>query len=259
MNFFFSSHSFKWLPLVMVLMSLASCSSKYKIEGTSSVTGLDGKMLYLRSLKGGEWVNVDSAEVVHGLFEMKGVADSARMVTIYMDEEGLMPIVLENGTIKVTIANNELKASGTTLNDCLYAFIDKRNDYETRLGELDSREARMVLDGVNVDEAHAQVAEEGNKLVKEMHEYVIGFIKENYGNVLGASVFMMMCSTLPYPMMTPEIEDVMRTAPASFKDDEMVQEFLSKAKENMKLIEEHQRLEENKIVSARENKSASAQ
>ena len=28
---------------------------------------------------------------------------------------------------------------------------------------------------------------------------------------------MMMCSTLPYPVMTPQIEDIMRTAPLSFK------------------------------------------
>ena len=34
-------------------------------------------------------------------------------------------------------------------------------------------------------------------------------------------------------------------APYSFKDNKLVREFLSKARENMKLIEEHQRLEQN--------------
>ena len=66
----------------------------------------------------------------------------------------------------------------------------------------------------------------------------------NYENVLGPSVFMMMCSTLPYPIMTPQIEDIIRTAPQSFKSTPLVREFLDKAKENMKLIEEHQRMEE---------------
>ena len=41
--------------------------------------------LYLKSLRDGEWVKLDSAEVVHGLFSMKGKIDSVQMVTLYMD------------------------------------------------------------------------------------------------------------------------------------------------------------------------------
>ena len=64
-------------------------------------------------------------------------------------------------------------------------------------------------------------------------------------DVLGPSVFMMLCSSLPYPIMTPQIDDIIKDAPYSFKSNKLVREFLSKAKENMKLIEEHQRLEQN--------------
>ena len=46
----------KILPFLLLLPFLASCTSKYKIEGTSSVNSLDGKMLYLKSLRDGEWV-----------------------------------------------------------------------------------------------------------------------------------------------------------------------------------------------------------
>ena len=52
-------------------------------------------MLYLKALQEGDWVVVDSAEMVHGWFKMKGPVDSVRMVTLYMNEEGLMPLVLE--------------------------------------------------------------------------------------------------------------------------------------------------------------------
>ena len=38
-------------------------------------------------------------------------------------------------------------------------------------------------------------------------------------------------------------------APYSFKMNKMVKEFVSKAKENMQLIQEHQRLEQNAAVS----------
>ena len=43
----------KILPFLLLLPFLASCTSKYKIEGTSSVNSLDGKMLYLKSLREG--------------------------------------------------------------------------------------------------------------------------------------------------------------------------------------------------------------
>ena len=56
---------------------------------------------------------------------------------------------------------------------------------------------------------------------------------------------MMMCSTLPYPVMTPMVEDIMKTAPQSFKETPLVKDFLTKAKENMKLLEEHRRMEQN--------------
>ena len=102
----------------------------------------------------------------------------------------------------------------------------------------------MVLDGAALDDIHEQLTQEGEALVKEMNDYIKEFISTYYENVLGPSVFMMMCSTLPYPIMTPQIEDIIRTAPQTFKSSPLVREFLDKAKENMKLIEEHRRMEE---------------
>lgn len=234
------------LPFVLLVVTLTSCSRKYKIDGNSSITSLDGKMLFLRMLQGGQWKTIDSAEVVHGLFKMEGPVDSVMMVTLYMDDDGIMPLILEKGKVTVTISNSQLEAKGTPLNDALYEFIDKRNAMEVKLDELDRKEARMVLDGANLEEVRAQLSKEAETLVDEMNTYVKGFITDNYENVLGPSVFMMLCSTLPYPIMTPQIEDIMRTAPMTFKDNAFVKDYLSKAKENMKLIEEHQKLEENR-------------
>nr|WP_302829094.1 DUF4369 domain-containing protein [uncultured Bacteroides sp.] len=233
------------LPLLLLLVLFASCSRKYKIEGSSSVTSLDGKMLFLKTLQDGQWVAIDSAEVVHGLFKMKGKVDSVMMVTLYMGDEGIMPLVLEDGKIEVSISNTQLTAKGTLLNNQLYEFIDKRNELEVKIEELDRKEARMVLEGARLEDVHDELMKEGEALAKEMSDYVKGFITDNYENVLGPNVFMMVCSTLPYPIMTPQIEDIMRTAPQAFKQNKLVQEFLSKAKENMRLIEEHKRMEQN--------------
>ncbi len=241
------------LPLLLLLMVFASCSRKYKIEGSSSVTSLDGKMLFLKTLQNGEWVAIDSAEIIHGLFKMNGPADSVVMVTIYMDGEGIMPLVLEKGKIEVSISNSQLLAKGTPLNDKLYEFIDKRNTMEIKIEELERKEARMVLDGANLEDVHAQLAKEGETLINDMNAYVKQFIIDNFENVLGPSVFMMMCSAMPYPVMTPQIEDIMRTAPQVFKESPLVKDFLSKAKENMQLIQERRRIQQNASSTAPQN------
>lgn len=235
----------KILPFLLLLPFLASCADKYKIEGTSSVNSMDGKMLYLKSLDGGKWIKLDSAEVVHEGFSMKGKIDSVQMVTLCTDDESIMPIVLEKGKILVTISNTEFKAVGTPLNAALYAFIDKRNKLETSMDELDEKETGMVLDGGDLDTIHSQLMVERDSLMNEMNQYVKTFISTNYENVLGPSVFIMLCSSLPYPVMTPQIDAIIKDAPYSFKSNKLVREFLSKAKENMKLIDEHRRLEQN--------------
>ena len=45
--------------------------------------------------------------------------------------------------------------------------------------------------------------------------------------------------------MTPAIEDIMKTAPLCFKQNPLVKDYITKAKENMKLLEENQRLQDN--------------
>lgn len=155
------------LPLLLLLVFFTSCARKYKVEGSSSVTSLDGKMLFLKTLQNGQWVAVDSAEVIHGLFSMKGPVDSVMMVTLYMDDEGIMPLVLEDGKIEVSISNTQLAAKGTLLNDRLYEFIEKRNALELQIEELDRKEARMVLDGANWKMSIRSWRKKGKLLLKK--------------------------------------------------------------------------------------------
>lgn len=227
---------------ILLIGVLSSCSKKYKISGESSISRLDGKMLFIKVIKDGTLVNIDSAEVIHGLFKMRGKVDSIQMATLFMDDVSIMPLVLERGDIKVSITNTTLEAKGTPLNDRLYSFIETRNMLEASVDDLGSKEARMILDGKDPMEAHELVTKEGDSLVNVLNKQVKDFFAENYENVLGPSVFIMLCSNLPYPVMTPQIEDIIKDAPYSFKNDRSVKDFLNKAKENMELIKEQQRL-----------------
>ena len=49
-----------------------------------------------------------------------------------MDDEGIMPLVLEDGKIEVSISNTQLTAKGTLLNDRLYEFIENGMHWNCR-------------------------------------------------------------------------------------------------------------------------------
>lgn len=237
------------LSMTILLTLSASCSNDYKVEGKTSVALLDGKMLYLKLMQNNEWVAIDSSEVLHGCFTMQGKADSTRMAMLYMADESIMPLVLENGRIKVDISHSDISAQGTPLNDQFYEFINKRNEMEASLAELERRESRLILEGKDIDEVRTETIKEGEQLLNEMNNYIKQFITENYENVLGPAVFMMMCNSMPYPIITPEVEEIMRIAPLSFKENFLIKEFLTKAEENMRLIEEQRRIQENTTLA----------
>jgi hypothetical protein len=189
---------------------------------------------YTLAREDGKLINVDSAEVVHGLFEMQGEVDSAQIASLYMDDQSIMPLVLESGKIQIVIDNARSYVKGTPLNDKLYDFVAKKNSLENRAYELERSESRMIMDGKSSDEIEAEITKARESLSNEMDGLVKGFISDNYENVLGPGVFMMLCNSFPYPVLTPVIEEIVDQAPECFKNDSFVQEYMKVARSNKK-------------------------
>jgi hypothetical protein len=225
-----------------ILLSLASwlvmtsCAGEYAIQGSSSVSRLDGKMLFVKVPRDGNMVNVDSAEVVHGIFEMKGTADTACLAALYMDDESIMPLVIEKGHIVINIGNARSTVSGTPLNDKLYDFVAKKNTLDDKADALERSESRMIMDGVPEEEILQTMTTERKKLNDEMNDLLKSFITENYTNPLGPGVFMMWCNNFPYPVMTPVIQEIVDGAPEAFTNDPLVKEYIELAKVNMEKL-----------------------
>ena len=136
----------KLILLIVSLLAFTSCASEYQINGSSSVSRLDGKMLFVKVPQGDKMINVDSAEVVHGLFSMNGPVDSTFIASLYMDDQSIMPFVVERGNIEILIDNAIIKVTGTPLNDCLYEFVGKKNSLDDRAYEVERMESRMIMD-----------------------------------------------------------------------------------------------------------------
>ena len=221
-----------FLPVVLTI--LASCASSYNVEGSSSVSALDGNKLYLKAIKNNEFKNIDSCDVVHGEFHFTGLLDTVRIVSLYMDDESIMPVVLEKGEITITIDPVRQIVGGTPMNDSLYKFIDKHNQLTNQMNELSHKQSQMMLEGIDEEVINRQLSMEANKIAQEEDRLVMKFIEENFDNVLGPGVFMMITSQYRYPILTPQIEDIMSKATKRFKEDPYVKDYYQTAQENEK-------------------------
>ncbi len=215
----------------MVSGMLLSCAESYNIQGTTSVSQLDGSKLYLKAVKEQELKNVDSCDVVHGKFKFAGLLDTIRLASLYMDDESIMPVVLEKGEIDIHIDNTGQKVSGTPLNDKLYEFITFHNQLTGEMNELGHRQSQMLLDGIEEEVIDRQLSREAAIIAQREDSLVTNFIVENFDNVLGPGVFMMVTSSYPYPVLTPQIEDIMSKATPHFKNDPYVKEYYQAANE----------------------------
>lgn len=224
----------KLLFATVAVALLTSCASSYNVTGSSSVSALDGSKLYLKALKDGKVKNIDSCDVVHGEFHFAGLLDSVRLVNLYMDEESILPVILEEGDIQVKIGPAGPTVGGTPLNDSLYKFIDKHNQLINQMNELSHKQNQMILEGIDEQAIDEQLDAEAAQIAASEDELVTKFIEANYDNVLGPGVFMMITSQYRYPILTPQIEYIMSKATKTFKNDPYVKEYYDTAQENEK-------------------------
>ncbi len=226
-------------PILVSAAMLASCADQYVVNGTSNVEGLEGKTLFLKVFAGEDMRSIDSSRVVHGKFCFKGVMDSVMMANVFVDDTSVMPLVLENGEVSLTIGENSQSATGTPLNDSLSHFIQRKTQIDAQMAELPHLESQMIMDGVSYDKINAELGEKARELTDENDRLVSRFISNNYNNVLGPGVFMIMTSALQYPILNPKIDAILSQAPPYFLNHPYVREYIKAAESNMEKMHEY--------------------
>ncbi len=216
----------------------ASCADQYRLTGTTNIHGLEGQMLYLKVFDIDDMAKMDSCRVTHGRFEFKGNMDTTVMANLFAGEQSLMPVVIESGELKVRIDDISQQITGSPLNDTLYNFIRQKVQLDNQISELAQREGRLVMDGVDFDEVVRILNTEYTVLSNKNDELVTGFIKRNYNNVLGSGVFMIMTNSFNYPVMTPQIEEILTSATPYFINHPYVKAYVEAARENMEKMRE---------------------
>ena len=221
---------------VLTVCLAASCSSTYDIQGTSNISTLDGRMLYLKVMKDNDFKNIDSCDVVHGHFQFHGNLDTVRMANIFMEDEQLIPVVLEDGNITVKVDDTQMEASGTPLNEKLFTFLKRFNQVTGAQSDLVHRHDQAIMDGSDMNSVVKELQLEDVRLSVLADSLVTAFVTENFDNVLGPGVFFLTTIGYDYPLLTPWVEDIMSKATDKFKNDPYVKDYYSKAQENQQIM-----------------------
>lgn len=217
-----------FLPALM-----QSCATHYNVEGSTDISQFEGKTLYLRTYLDDAMKSVDSCRVQHGRIHFSGPLDSTQMVNIFVGEESVIPMVLEEGFINLTINDLKQNVTGSPMNDTLYNFIHSRLKIETEFNQLPNLESKLIMDGVEEDERNRILYAEGLRLATENDRLTTSFIIRNSDNCMGPGVFMIMTSAYPYPQLTPQIEEILFRAKPYFKQHPYVKRYLEAAEQNM--------------------------
>lgn len=218
--------------IFLMALLLTSCMNSYNIQGSSNVSMLDGRMLYLKVYNDNDLKNIDSCDVVHGQFHFTGTTDSAKMATLFMDDESLLPVIIESGDITIKIDNTQQKVSGTPLNDKLSQFLDDYNKLTNQYNELSHKQSQAIMNGEDENVTNAKLMQEANEIAAAEDKLVTSFIVENFDNVLGPGVFFIMTANNRFPELTPWIEDIMSKATPKFKNNAYVKDYYEKAQQN---------------------------
>lgn len=227
-------------PVKMLVIALAatalatSCHQQPQatIEGETSLHQLEGRMVYLKVYSAGKLHDIDSTRIVHGHFCLHPALDSVRMASLFIGEQSVMPVVLDAPQLQITIDEKQHNVTGSPLNDSLFTFIQAKSAIDDRIAELPRRESQMILDGIEHEVILQQLSEEASALAAQEATLVHRFIKRNMDNPLGPGVFMILTSAMPYPIMTPEIEELVTLATPYFLADPYVTDFVRLAREN---------------------------
>ncbi len=226
----------KILYTLLTVMALTSCAGSYNIQGSSNVATLDGHKLYLKVLDEETVKNLDSCDVVHGQFAFSGSLDSTRMANLYMDQMSLLPVVLESGEIVIRLDNTQQSIGGTPLNDKLYQFLKSYDQLQNELAELVHKHDQAIMDGRDMEAVNRQLATMDVQIGQRMDKLLTSFVTENFDNVLGPGVFMMVTADYDMPVFTPWIEDILSKATARFKNDAYVRQYIEAAQHNQEIM-----------------------
>lgn len=225
--------------ICLLVAATLSCKDKYHISGSATDGAIiDGSRIYVKQEENGKWNTLNSCEILHGRFEMQGTVDTTLLTALFIDEVPTLPLILEGGRICVNIDRQAIRITGTEHNDKLHQFILHKEVLERRLAELEQEKSSVMSQIEFTDTKLAILHDSITTVMQRFDEFIEDFIIDNHNTLLGPCVFRLLCSTLPYPMVTPQIERITSNAPEKFLNSLFVKAYMEVANKNSNKLTE---------------------
>lgn len=175
--------------LLVLSLTILSCSKVRKGEFliSGNAKGIaDGKMVVLKKQNEfGIVVNVDSAKVKGGKFEIKGKVKEPSMLALFV--AGLqqpIPFILETGEIEVKVDKDSIWKSeigGTSNNEDFQKFNVKLNTFQKKLVEFQNKNIQKLMDAQKKKDnvTVEKLEKEYSEIQKDMDDYMAVYPEQN--------------------------------------------------------------------------------
>jgi peroxiredoxin len=186
----------KVLLAILGVAMLVACQPKsYEVTGT--LEGATSERVILKKIEKGQPVDVDTTEMVDGVFKFTGSVDAPMLFIAAVDGKQ-QPAVFFISNNKIEIKGNvdklsEIEVSGSELTELLTQFNEEIPGQD-RTQEL-QQEYQMAYMSQDADKQKA-IQEEMQAIMEDQRAYFKNFVNENAGNECGLFLALNMASSL---------------------------------------------------------------
>lgn len=197
-----------------LMLAMMSCTSHYKIDGVVETIGYEGRELSLIEFLPYRTTKFDSCLVNQGKFQMKGKADTTRLVFLCKDGRPIIPVYIEKGHATIRLLPTEMTVSGTRQNDLFYSFLKKKIEIDNRFEDMSQK--RMSMSRQGIDSRRMELIHDSLRIiVDECEEMICSFMADNYSEPAAVGVFMML-SAAPSNEVSSLVRRILDAAPEEF-------------------------------------------
>ncbi len=184
----------RFSTIILVFATLIGCSTStdgFKLQGTLKGEVENGSDVYLRKTDdNNKLVEVDTAKIENGSFSFTGSVEGPELAYLFFSRvNGNIPVILENGTIKVSAQKDSLtyaSTKGTPQNQMFTDFLKETRVWGQRARSM-SEEMKQAMNNKDTVVMTA-LRDEYFELQQESRDFELNYAKENPNALISALI-----------------------------------------------------------------------
>ena len=185
----------RFFLLVLIFLSIVSCSSNPTFTIKASTDHDDGKKVYLIKIDAANMPQaIDSTQVIEGKFSFTDSIVVPEMHYVYFEKQREnLPVVIEPGEIIINIYKDSMrssKVSGTKSNEDFTRYMQETSNFYVELNKIQAeiRNAEIIQDSIIASDLNQQF----EKMRSKVFDYEINFMNLNNDSYISSLILQRM-------------------------------------------------------------------